>query len=421
MRTLIAVFLLIALLFVASEARRAVFRTKRCVQKENVTCKYAKRCVKGAVRCVQRQTQRTCAKRAIRTSYVRKQVRTCVKFEKAPGTRTAATVCLRCAQWGTRTARKAVKRAVCVRHHTKRICLKRKRVCIKTKAVQRCYAIKNKYGLHGPKACPAGQYLVFRKRGRAIYRSCRAGDRSNVPMKTCTSYLDPHNTMIDGKAVEWQYVGDFVMAQTDDGVFAVHQRLTRFATTWTGTTGMAIMVNGLDVFEYLVGNHATLNGKPMNLVDGNVVNFPQGGSVKKAGQTVSVFSPNGAHVDFVDYGPYANIAVYIPSDIGIKGYCTDKQNAYWQKTPAKGLFNFRQKAKFLPGAIQERQFTAEQKEKAKADCVAAGFEAGTVTFKNCVLDALFTRRHPNMRKVFFRIEKNWKGRVARGLKRRAHF
>jgi hypothetical protein len=274
--------------------------------------------------------------------------------------------------------------------------------------------------MHGPKNCPAGYKMQYKRSGRSIRRSCKKITvRTGMPVRTCTSALDPHTTSFDGAHFEWQYVGDFVMAETTDHVFAVHQRLTRFAPTWTGTTGMAVMVNGRDVVQYLVGNHVTVNGKGVNITPGQQVELPEGGYMIKNGQTFSVFSPNGAHADFVDYGPYANLIVYVPTDVGVRGYCANNNNAYWMKNTASGLFNFRLKPRFVPGAVKHHKFNRAQRRKAEITCRAQGLTGAA--FKNCVMDVLFTRGHPRMRKQFIRIEKHIKLRRAAVLKRRIHF
>lgn len=196
------------------------------------------------------------------------------------------------------------------------------------------------------------------------------------------------------------------MAKTSDGVFAVHQRNKRFGG-YTGSVGMAVLINGRDVVEFASPATVVLNKKAIKVDNNKPIHLRQGGWIVKKGKNFEVFSPNGANVVFTVAGTQGNIYVNIPSDLKVSGYCNGGASvAKYSKLFARGLFTNAMHVKTATGAAPKLKITKRVKKNAQVRCKAAGFKGRK--FKMCVHDLTVAPKKKGAKARIIKILKNTK-------------
>jgi hypothetical protein len=353
-----------------------------------------------------------CSKWKKSVKVVKKAV--CKKWKKVTGKCAAnKKVCVK-----TGFKRLSTKVAKCVKHTYKTYCLKRKAVCLHKKLLKRCHTRTPPVKVTGPKKCAAGFHLVFKRNGNKIRRVCKKAPKNPAPIvhKTCTVFNDPHITGFAGGAhYDVHKEGDFLMAQTKDKLFTVHNRFKRMnpGYAWTGIIAAAINTNGVDVVKVYAGGKIVLNGKTFAAVEGANAELPNGGSILKKGNNIEVFGVNHAKALITNYGTLINVVIYVPNTLTTTGLCNGVK-AGVNDVPVSGLFKHRHHAKFITKAVKVRTFKDKKAEKnATLRCKAEKLTGARL--RGCVFD-MMQIRNPKLRKQMLKIEHDLKKQVKWGKK-----
>jgi hypothetical protein len=381
----------------------------KCRKPVDLFCKYTKKCDKVATKCVSSKRIKHCAKWTKKVKVVKKAI--CKKWKKRAGKCGAAKVCVRT---GFKRVRTTV--AKCARFTRKTYCVKRRAVCLHKKLMKRCHQRTPQIKVRGPKKCAAGFNLVFKRRGLVIRRICKKAPANPKPveLKTCSVWNDPHITgFAGGNHYDVHKEGDFLMAETSDKLFTVHNRFKRMnpGYAWTGIIAAAVSPNGVDVVKIYAGNKIVLNGKAFAAVEGANAELPNGGSILKKGNNVEVFGPNHAKALITNYGTLINVVIYVPKTLRTKGLC-DGVKAGINDVPVSGLFKHRLHTKFISKAIKLRRFKDVKAEKnARLRCKAEGLHGARLGA--CVFD-MMQIRNPVMRRQMLKIEHNLRKQISWG-------
>jgi len=381
--------------------------------KSSLSCQETSICVKAGLKCVKHEERKHCIKWETVKENKEKLRDVCLKVSG-----TKKDKCMSCTKWGKESFTTQVSKKQCAQHKVEQACVKHETVCAKYETKSMCAKPVPILEMAGPVTCPAGQVLQLSRSKTNVARSCVPVPRKPVKLLSCQSYLDPHTKGFNGKHFEWQLEGDYVMVETKDGTFSVHQRLKRFGR-YTGTTGFAARANGVDIVEY-TKNILYINGQETKFTFGTPIVLANGGKVevvKKGHTQVFVFAANGGSVSYFDYGSMGNLDVFIPENVAVSGgYCSGENLAFWMKTAGKGLFNDMRVAQFYPNAIADKTtFSATATKNAKIRCQAEGIKKGAV-LKECIHDALILRNHPNQRKLMLKVIADVKKEVAKAKK-----
>jgi len=251
--------------------------------------------------------------------------------------------------------------------------------------------------------------LVFKRSGKVIRRKCKklpTTPQAPIVHKSCSVWNDPHITGFAGGAhYDVHKEGDFLMAETSDKLFTVHNRFKRLnpGYAWTAIIGAAISPNGVDVVKVYTNNKIVLNGKDFAAVEGSNAELPNGGSILKKGNNIEVFGPNHAKVLITNYGTMINVVIYVPKDVKTHGLCNGVKPGV-NDVPISGLFKHRMHSKFSSKAINIRTFKDKKAEKnARLRCKAEGLSGKHLGA--CVFD-LMQIRNPKLRKAMLKVEHN---------------
>jgi hypothetical protein len=306
--------------------------------------------------------------------------------------------------------------AKCKTHEKKSYCLKRKSKCVAHKLMKRCHKRIPKIIITGPTKCEPGYKLIFVREHLHIKRICIEveGPPKPIEYKTCTIYNDPHIKGFKGGAYyNVHKEGDFLVAETEDKTFVVHNRFKRMDPkyAWTGIIGAAIKANGIDIVKIYPGSKIEINNKPFAAVEGANNDLPFGGSVQKQGKNVQVFGANGARALVTDHGKLINVMIYVDKNMTTCGLCDGVEKGV-NDLPVSGLFEHRLHSEFVSEAVKLRKFSDVQAEKnAEIRCKAEKLSGNE--FKACIFD-MMQIKNPSLRKQMLQIEHNLKNEIAWG-------
>jgi len=156
---------------------------------------------------------------------------------------------------------------------------------------------------------------------KKILRENRRENRKKIyvvsPVKrvTCDLYADPHARSFDGAYWEAQTCGAWVLHQGPSII--VHYLGKKFGS-WVGVVDWIVDVRG-DIVRAVPFNGLTVNGQPANPT--GKFRLPNGGSITKAGNKITISSEVGEEVDFISYGSFYN--AYVRSNlVGVSGLCS---------------------------------------------------------------------------------------------------
>lgn len=124
----------------------------------------------------------------------------------------------------------------------------------------------------------------------------------NCQPKMGRSYGDPHLISYDGARNSFQTVGEFNLTSSTDGDMVVQTRQKAFSEDFSLNTAVAMNVAGdrvcLYTRDYPDGDYSTpvrLEGRSLRL-DASTYMLDHGGTIKKTGNTYTVYWPSGESV-----------------------------------------------------------------------------------------------------------------------------
>jgi len=391
------------LLFVLVSAKSdEVFYEKSCPDSSRINrCELQKVCVKAGTKCLSYKTEKKCTDWDRKTVVKKKNV--CYQYREVLNQCHRPTGKKICISPGVKKTKKLIIR--CKKWVDEKFCTKAEPDCLETKETKLCSVVEPAHFVKGPRNCPDNSHMVFTKTSddeghqTVVERSCKPGPAPPSAMQTCTIYNDPHIVNFYGVYNDYQeYEGDFNLATTDDGVFAVHLRFEhKVALPWnyhfTGIMAAAVRVNGQDVVTAYpngvnIAPTVYLNGKEHPLTVNVDQALPEGGSIRLSGNSIYVFGSNGAqaHIMPNSFDVLINVNIHIPSSIPRSGICVAYSEA--NSKPVSGLFERTFVTKYVPEAFMylERNLDAKDEEHAKLRCAAEGFTGGQL--ENCVFDLM---------------------------------
>ncbi len=194
-------------------------------------------------------------------------------------------------------------------------------------------------------------------------------------------------TTFAGKMFNFYATGDFILAKTPNSDFEVHTRLSKWRSA-SVNTGVAIKVNGKDVFEYDAKTDgyffrnqrfAPKFGERRPLPGGATVHF-----VSRTKFTVSASNRAALLVQIVRGNNFPdgnkgfiNLELVTPQDLPISGLCTE------QKLIGRGLFrSFQQPA----GSTIHKQFKNPEEERRAVQFCNRKFPDAPKMRQGCISD-----------------------------------
>jgi hypothetical protein len=154
------------------------------------------------------------------------------------------------------------------------------------------------FGPAAPMASAPGPALIFTESSAGGVTNCAAG----------TTIGDTHLTTFGGLLYDFQATGDFLLADTGAD-FLVQTRQVSGAPTWPNASvnkAVAMQSGKTRVAVCLAPNRVAVNGKPVQLAEGKLLQFPDGGDVVRTGNVYVVRGPNGdsarvvVNTDYID-------------------------------------------------------------------------------------------------------------------------
>jgi hypothetical protein len=158
------------------------------------------------------------------------------------------------------------------------------------------------FGPAAPAASAPGPAVIFTA-------SIAGGAPSNCAAATTVG--DTHLTTFGGLLYDFQAAGDFLLADTGSD-FVVQARQVSGAPTWPDATvnkAVAVQAGKDRVVICLAPSRVEIDGSPAHLVDGDLVQLPDGGDIVRRGNTYVVRGPSGDSVRAVTRASYIDVSV----------------------------------------------------------------------------------------------------------------
>jgi hypothetical protein len=158
------------------------------------------------------------------------------------------------------------------------------------------------FGPTAPAVSGAAPAILFSEASVGALAACAAA----------TSVGDTHLTTFGGTLYDFQASGDFVLLQTSDRHFIVQARQLSGAPVWPNATtnqAVATRMGTTDVAVCPPLGNLVVNGKPIQIQNGKVLEFPSGVDVERNGNVYIIRNDEGNWVRAQVVNPYINISV----------------------------------------------------------------------------------------------------------------